>query len=747
MPYQDIHESIIKSSFSMPIAFATWIFSGENVFMSDMMREIIEAPENIMDSYEFVVCMRRMFGNFLKIAVDKVNDMVFEYKTDITARFGKKYNATLKYDPKNNVYILFFISISQNNSSTIQENPENIEYKQLLTILDTIPIYIWKRDKDLRITYCNKRYADAIESTTQKVIEENLSLFDDSSYNSDKKAHLEKTALISGRSQKGKEYTVINGNRHLLEVIEYPYNGRNIAFGCAIDITEKEELEKSLKNHKKQTDDTLNHISVPIIIFDENKRVTFANTSFLKMFDIDEKYISNNPHCLDIIEHLRDNGKLLEIENYNDIKDKILEMFTSIISPYHIFLHLPNGNALNVIVSPNYGGGLIVVFEDVSDKIKLERDYNSSIAVQKETLDHLYEGILVFGPDNRLKITNPAINNIWNKTDYEREIGTHITDFFNSSVYLFKNDDECESWISEIISMASNRIESSGTLILSSNKHIDYCYVPLPDGLNLLRFVDSTDKANLKNALLEKTEIMSQIDKLKSSLISNVSYDLKSPLNTIIGFSDILKNQYFGELNNRQLEYCNGIVEAVNRLSEIIDAMISLSSIEAGQITIKYHEINIKNFIDDTIKYFNTHNNIDNIEIINEISDDKLNACIDENSIRQVILQIISKYVKLLNDNNKTIIKISSNISESFSDYIEFSIHNINLGLSHEELEYTKKMLLNDIDEKSMTNSMDFGMILANSIIRLHNGKMFIESDEKLGTNIRFCVPMKQFMR
>ena len=64
-------------------------------------------------------------------------------------------------------------------------------------------------------------------------------------------------------------------------------------------------------------------------------------------------------------------------------------------------------------MSPHPLGGLIFVYEDVTDRLALERSYNTLIEVQRETLDNLYEGIAVFGSDGRLKLHNPAYRKIW----------------------------------------------------------------------------------------------------------------------------------------------------------------------------------------------------------------------------------------------------------------------------------------------------------------------------------------------
>ena len=85
-------------------------------------------------------------------------------------------------------------------------------------------------------------------------------------------------------------------------------------------------------------------------------------------------------------------------------------MFTSLIEPLTELMHLPDDRTLSVSVSPHPLGGLIFVYEDVTDRLALERSYNTLIEVQRETLDNLFEGIAVFGSDGRPQTAQPGLS-------------------------------------------------------------------------------------------------------------------------------------------------------------------------------------------------------------------------------------------------------------------------------------------------------------------------------------------------
>ena len=95
----------------------------------------------------------------------------------------------------------------------------------------------------------------------------------------------------------------------------------------------------------------------------------------------------------EVLEVMREKRKLPEQANFKAFKQNQLKLFTTLIDPQEEFLFLPDGKTLRVIAIPHALGGILFAYEDVTDRLALERSYNTLIAVQRETLDHLHEGI------------------------------------------------------------------------------------------------------------------------------------------------------------------------------------------------------------------------------------------------------------------------------------------------------------------------------------------------------------------
>ena len=127
------------------------------------------------------------------------------------------------------------------------------------------------------------------------------------------------------------------------------------------------------------------------------------------------------------MERLRENRKLPEQADFRSYKQNWLDKFTKLIDPDDDMMYLQDGSAIRSLVIPHPMGGLMMTFEDVTSRLKLESSYNTLIAVQRETLDNLTEGVVVYGSDGRMKLWNPSFARLWDLNPEELDGQPHIS--------------------------------------------------------------------------------------------------------------------------------------------------------------------------------------------------------------------------------------------------------------------------------------------------------------------------------
>ncbi|PWC92706.1 histidine kinase [Azospirillum sp. TSO5] len=482
---------------------------------------------------------------------------------------------------------------------------------ELQAMADALPVPVWMRDRSLRLSWCNRAYARAVDGDPDSVVTEGRELTATG-------RALAERARSGGFAQSDRAPVVIGTERRLLEVTEAPLpltdGGGTLVVGYALDLTPLEELRGELDRHLTAHAEVLERLGTAIAIFGPDTRLTFFNQAYARLWELDEVWLRTEPTNAELLEELRARRRLPEYADYQTFKRERLTRYTHLVEPVEEMLHLPDGTTLRHLAAPHPQGGLITILEDVTNTLALESSYNTLMAVQQETLDNLAEGIAVFGGDGRLKLSNPAFARIWDLADGDLHGEPHIADVIERMRPLLEmqpvdkiaekgadRPGEAATWDAlkeELIGATLERSVRSGRVERSDGSVVEFSTLPLPDGAVLNSYLDVTDGARLETALRASNAALEAADQLKSEFIANVSHHLRTPLNGIIGFAEMLANQYFGELNDRQMEYVRSMLTAGQRLLELIDDVVDLTSLGAGVTTLDRGAVNLPDLLE-----------------------------------------------------------------------------------------------------------------------------------------------------
>ncbi|MBW8309267.1 MAG: PAS-domain containing protein [Candidatus Paracaedibacteraceae bacterium] len=615
------------------------------------------------------------------------------------------------------------------------------EHNFYADVLNSIPIALWGRDAQANLIYCNQVFAGILDSTPDAVIAEGRELIDKNrSFNPQA---LAQRALSTGTVQSKRSHIVVDGHRRMIETAEIPVVDKSGTIGYAMDFTEHEEAHITLAKHVAAHQDILHNLSSPIIVFGADQRLEFFNKAYEKLFEFDEKYLYSKPTFNELMQDLRERRKLPEVSDFTAYRNAQLSLFNTLINPIQELTHLPDGQILRMVIAPHPLGGLLFLFDDVTDKLAMERRYNTLIAVQKETLDHLYEGIIVLGSDNRLRLSNPAVSRIWQVNDIELSAGRHAGEILYEIRHRFVGYSHWDQFRQKTLEMFHARQPANERLILADQSVINVSYVPLPDGSHMLGFIDVSDRWRFEEALRERNEALEQTDRFKSDFISHVSYELRAPLNTIIGFTEILLHQYFGNLNERQINYCEGINESSQRLLSLINDIIDFASVEAGQLTLKIQPIDLTAFLESLIALVYTRSNDHGLEIICENTTFVERFLADERRLKQAIFNLLMNAIKFTPSGG--LIKLTAAVeTEEDGDYLVLSVSDSGVGMSDEEKKNIFELFDMGNGNRKRFKGAGIGLPLVKSFITLHGGRIHIESAQGQGTTVWCRIPLLQ---
>jgi signal transduction histidine kinase len=461
------------------------------------------------------------------------------------------------------------------------------EASRFRAYLDALPIPVWWRNKaDAPIDDGNAAFQSRFDGHASRA--------GDDIGQADRSRALARLAGRTAMPQTESRHMVVDGARRALDVTETPIDGPDgPVVGSALDVTALEDLQASLADHVAAQDQVLERLFSAIAIYGPDRRLKFFNDPFTRMFRLDPRVLDDQPSMGTLLEVLREGRQVPETSDFPAYKRDREALFTSLIEPLEELLHLPDGRTIRGIVAPHPLGGLVFQYEDVTDRLALESSYNTMMAVQRSTLNALFEGVAVFGRDGRLKLFNDVFANMF---DYDMELlarEPHIMELVETARGLLVTGGD---WMKEARILANKVSEprsEAGRMTLGDGRVLDYVYVPLPDGQCLVLYFDVTDTTQVEAALRERNRALENADLLKSRFLSSVSYEFRTPLNAIAGFAELLRLEAFGPLSARQREYVDGILGAAGTLSDLVTNVLDLAAAQAGFLDLDLETVDL----------------------------------------------------------------------------------------------------------------------------------------------------------
>ena len=510
--------------------------------------------------------------------------------------------------------------------------------------------------------------------------------------------------------------TAIDGAPRLLDITEAPLPGGG-TLGLAQDLTRAEETESAFARHIQAQNQVMETLATAIAIFDADQRLSFANSSYAQLWDLNPAWLADKPSFSDVLERLREQRRLPEVADFKAFKAEQSGQFGVLDGAVETQMHLPDGTALRVVTSPHPLGGLVFAFEDVTGHLDLERNYKTLTAVQRATLDNLYEGVCVFGGDGRIQLHNPSFARIWKLPKVDGPNGLHMQSFVEHIKAMIHRDEDAKPLSKErLVAKFMSREPGRGRLDLVNGTVLDYAKVPLPDGAVLLSYLDVTDSARVENALMERAHAMAEANVLKSEFMAGVSHEIRTPLNAIVGFASILSDNYFGEMNPRQQEYSRGIQESAEELISIIDNMLDLASVEAGLMTLELDTVDVNRLLVTAMNLVRERARRKEVDIEFDSPADIGWVVADEKRLKQVLFNLLSSAVSNTPPNSDVLLS-----ARREGDEVVFRVTDGGSGLNEEEVPP--------------------GLALIARFIELHNGVVELTNRPGHGTTVTCRLP------
>jgi len=469
----------------------------------------------------------------------------------------------------------------------------------LTALIEAAPFPIWYRGPDLALAMVNGAYVAAVEAESgAQVVADGIELIDEA----DGRHALTEAAEVRERGEPAVRTlpATVAGERRMLQIVELPVGPSGVG-GFAIDIEDQEQARAELTRFQAAQRDMLDRLSAGVAQFGRDRGLIFFNQPFARLFGLAAEFLADRPEFDRVIDAMRDTRKLPEPRDFPSWRAERREWFTSGAAVEEDW-ELPDRRHLRVVAQPLPDGGLLVVFEDRTRQIMLESDRERMVQVQNTTFDNLAEGIAVFSANRRLKLWNNRFRALWNLAPDQLAERPLVETLAGHLAPLARNKRQALMVRDLVRGAIVSRRPRTGRMPLADGRDFQLAAIPIPGEDVLFTTLDVTDSARVETALRDRTEALEEADRIKTAFVSNISYELRTPLTSIAGFAEMMAGGYAGEMEPAARDYVAAILSSVGRLAALIDDILDLTQSDTGALLLAEEALDVADMVETLVE-------------------------------------------------------------------------------------------------------------------------------------------------
>ncbi|MDF1834163.1 MAG: PAS-domain containing protein [Alteraurantiacibacter sp. bin_em_oilr2.035] len=473
------------------------------------------------------------------------------------------------------------------------------DFAALVGLIEAAPMPMWFRGNDMELQLVNSAYVDAVAAkNAAEVVEKQIELVE--KVDGLSAAQIARQALEKNLPIERILQATVGNQRRTLRVSDLPLGTEGIG-GYAVDIEELEEQGRAFRAFREAQRSMLDQLSVGVAQFDENRRLTFANQPFKRIFALPASVQIELPQFERFLDMARDKSRLPEVRDFPEWRAELAAWFQA-GAPIEDAWTLPDSTHLRIVGQPMPDGGLVFVAEDRSEQLALSATRDTLLRTRTATFDSLFESLAVFAPDGRMQLWNRSFPAIWGLTEEWFDEHRHVDDLLDRIANRLARPAQRKA-IGDVVRAATlDRKQRGGRVVLSDGRTLEFGGVPLPDGNGLLTVMDVTDSTKAEEALRERASALEEADAMKTRFLANMSYEFRTPLTSIGGFAELLQSGVAGDLSEQGRDYVEAILSSVERLSTQIESVLDLTQSEAGLLPIATEDVDLLSFLTHVVR-------------------------------------------------------------------------------------------------------------------------------------------------
>ncbi|NER82378.1 MAG: PAS domain S-box protein [Leptolyngbya sp. SIO1D8] len=375
--------------------------------------------------------------------------------------------------------------------------------------------------------------------------------------------------------------------------------------------------------------------------------------------------------------------------------------------------------------------GALGIGRDITERKRFE----AQLKMFSKALDSAHDSALITNLEGKLLYANLATERIfgWSQAHLA---GASLDIFFQTEdqVRWILNHATGEGWSGPII--CQRKDEQTFTALVSVSP---VCGEDdkTPTAISII-LRDTTQQEQIKAELASKNLELARANRLKSEFLASMSHELRTPMTSILGFSSLLEQQVYGELNDRQRLYVNQIHQSGEHLLALINEVLDLSKIEAGQMDLHVKSILVEALCKDVLTMVTAQAEMKQITIERSFASDLPMLYADEMRVRQMLLNLLSNAIKFSKKGQTIGLEVQQE-----DDFLLITVWDQGMGIPKEK----QSLLFQPFQQLDSSLSRQYegtglGLALTQRLTHLHGGDITLESDAGQGAKFTIHLPL-----
>jgi len=407
--------------------------------------------------------------------------------------------------------------------------------------------------------------------------------------------------------------------------------------------------------------------------------------------------------------------------------------------------------------------GAVLVFRDVTERVEIETGLEMTrkeLAIIRKTAEEasefaesiintVREPLIALDQELRVVSVSRSFYEVF-KVKPEETVSQLIYDLGNKQWDIPKLRELLETILPQKATFDNYEVEHEFTTIgkrimLLNARQIQRVWGK--ERVILLAIEDITERRGIENGLekahQELIKLASELKRtaqVKSEFLANMSHELRTPLNSINVFSEVLYDETFGPLNEKQKKYVNNVLTSGKHLLLLINQILDMAKVESGKMSMALSNLPLKSLLNEISLLVADIISKKKLQMLLEIAEDLPNIEADELKVKEVIYNLLSNAVKFTPEGGK----IGMRAKKKTDSEIEVVVWDKGIGIASENMEKIFEGFFRvDTPYSRVTEGTGLGLPLSKKLVELHGGTLSLESEGlNKGTSVRFTLPI-----